>query len=251
VTSPESLAGFTSVAWVLMALAALLIGVAKTSIGGVAMVSVALFAAVLPARASTGVVLLLLLVGDAFALRAYTHHADRHVLRRLAPSAIVGVTLGTAFLFVAGDLVVRRAISAVLVALVLVSVTGRLTRRDDVRPAQPWVVHGAGSLSGFTSMVANAGGSVMSLYLLRLNLPVLTFLGTSAWFFFAVNVVKLPMSIAIGLVRLDTLVLALVLAPGVLVGAWLGRSIAHRISLKTFEWVVLSVTLVAAVNLLR
>lgn len=249
--SPESLAGFTAAAWVLMALAALMIGVAKTSIGGVAMVSVALFAAVLPARASTGVVLLLLLVGDAFALRAYTHHADRHRLRRLAPSAIVGVALGTAFLFVAGDLVVRRAIGAVLVVLVVVALIGRLTRRDAAKPPQPWVVHGAGSLSGFTSMVANAGGSVMSLYLLRLNLPVLTILGTSAWFFFAVNVVKLPMSVAIGLVRLDTLVLALVLAPGVLAGAWLGRSIAHRISLTVFEWVVLAVTLLAAVNLLR
>ena len=99
-------------------------------------------------------------------------------------------------------------------------------------------------------MVANAG-SLIYLYLLRLRLPVLTFLGTGAWFFFAVNLVKVPLSVSLGLVTGRTLLLALVLAPAVAVGAVVGRAIVKKLSLEVFEWFVLVVTLAAAVNLVR
>jgi uncharacterized membrane protein YfcA len=253
VVSALSFNEFTVAAWALVLLAALLIGFAKTAVGGVAMVSVALFAAVLPAKASTGVVLLLFLVGDVFALRAYATNASWPELRRLAPSAVAGIALGTLFLSLASDLLVRHAIGVVLLVLVLFAVINTVRGREKPPATTParWVAHGAGSLSGFTSMVANAGGSVMALYLLRLRLPVLTFLGTGAWFFFAVNVIKLPMSIALGLVRSETIVLAIVLVPAVLGGAWIGRAVAHRLSLGAFEWVVLTMTLAAAINLVR
>ena len=218
------------------------------------MVSVAIFAAVLPARASTGLVLLLFLVGDVFALRAYTRFTEWAVLRRLAPAVAVGIAVGALFLFVAADLAVRRTIGLILLVLVSVATVQKLRRRgedDDPGPASSALMVSTGTISGFTSMVANAGGAILSLYLLRLRLPVMVFLGTTAWFFFVVNVVKVPISLGLGLLDWSTVRATLVLSPAVVVGALAGRAVARRMSLATFEWVILGVTFAAALNLVR
>lgn len=246
------LATLSVAAWVALVVGAFVIGFSKTAIGGLVMVAVALFAAVLPARWSTGVALLLLIVGDLFAIRAYTRYADWKVLRGLAPWVLVGIVGGAVFLLYAGDTAVRRTIGAILVVLVLVSIVRKLrsTPADEVPPPSLPLEAGAGAGSGFMSMVANAG-SLVYLYLLRLRLPMLTFLGTGAWYFFVVNLVKVPISFGLGLITGTTLVLTLVLTPAVAVGAVVGRYAVKKLTLAAFEWIVLIVTLVASLNLLR
>lgn len=248
----NDLATMSTAAWVVLAIGSFVIGFSKTAIGGLAMVAVALFAAVLPARASTGLALLLLIVGDLFAIRAYTRYADWSVLRSLAPWVGLGIVGGAVFLLYAGDLAVRRTIGLILLVLVLVSIARKLRRpatEGSPPPSRP-LEAGAGFGSGFMSMVANAG-SLIYLYLLRLQLPLLAFLGTSAWYFFVVNLVKVPLSIGLGLITTTTLLAALLLCPAVAVGAVVGRAVVTRLTLGAFEWIVLVVTLLAALNLVR
>lgn len=243
--------------------AAVLVGFAKTALGGVGLISVALFASVLPARQSTAALVLLLLVGDVVAVLVYRRHADWPALLRLVPSVLVGVVVGVAFLAVAGDGAVRRTIGVVLLALVAVHLLQRRRlrspepelgrrRRSGSAPSPPRAVPAAlfGGLGGFTTMVANAGGPVMSLYLLAARVDKLVFLGTSAWFFLVVNAVKVPFSVALGLIDRPTLLLDAALAPGVLVGAALGLKVVERIPQARFEQVVLALTVLAATNLL-
>ncbi|HET7899868.1 MAG TPA: sulfite exporter TauE/SafE family protein [Candidatus Nanopelagicales bacterium] len=246
------LATLSVAAWIVLAVAAFVIGFSKTAIGGLVLIAVALFAAVLPARWSTGVALLLLIVGDLFAIRAYTRYADWKVLRGLAPWVVVGIVAGAFFLRFAGDSAVKRTIGAILLVLVLVSIVRKLRSAHSEEQSPPSVPleAGAGVGSGFMSMVANAG-SLIYLYLLRLRLPMLTFLGTSAWYFFAVNLVKVPISLGLGLITSTTLLLTLVLSPAVAVGAIVGRYAVKKLTLAAFEWIVLVVTLVASLNLLR
>ncbi len=246
------LATLSVAAWIVLVVGAFVIGFSKTAIGGLVMVSVALFAAVLPARWSTGVALLLLLVGDLFAIRAYTRYADWKVLRGLSPWVLAGIVGGAVFLLYAGDTAVKRTIGAILVVLVLVSIVRKLrsgSAGDPPPPSLP-LEAAAGAGSGAMSMVANAG-SLIYLYLLRLRLPMLTFLGTGAWYFFVVNLVKTPISVGLGLITSTTLVLTLVLVPAVAVGAVVGRYAVKKLTLAAFEWIVLVVTLLASLNLLR
>lgn len=251
-----SLAAVSAVGWTLLAVAALLAGFSKTALNGVGLIGVALFAAVLPARQSTGVLLLLFLVGDLFAITAYRRHADWRALLRLAPSVVVGVLLGVVFLAKVGDTTVRRSIGVVLLLLVLVHLW---TRRAGATRAEPGarahlprpVTIGAGSLAGFTSMVANAGGAVMTIYMLGAGMDVMTFLGTGAWFFFAVNLVKLPFSIALGLVPSASLIVLVLLAPLVVVGAMVGRRVVPHLNAALFEHLVVGFTILAALNLVR
>ena len=244
----------TTLEWGLLAAAALLVGVAKTSVGGVASISVAVFAAVLPAKESTGALLPLLLVGDLFAVRAYRAHADWARLARLVPSVTVGVLVGAVFVGLVDDTVMRRTIGGVLLALVGVHLWQR-SRRDS--PAElsgehrPGRTLGYGVLAGFTTMVANSGGAVMSLYLLSSGLSLLGFLGTTAWFFLVVNAVKVPFSVQLDLISLESLRMNAVLVPAVLVGAYLGRVGITRLDRAQFERLVLVFTVGSSLNLLR
>nr|WP_205709253.1 sulfite exporter TauE/SafE family protein [Kineococcus siccus] len=243
--------------YVALALAALVVGFSKTAIGGAGLVAVAVFAAVLPARESTGTILPLLLVGDVFAIAAYRRHADWGLLVRLFPSVAVGVVVGVGFVAVVDDTVMRRSIGVVLLALVLIHVLRqrRLARTGGALPAsrtRRLLLAGAfGFLAGFTTMVANAGGAPMAIYLFTMALPVMAFLGTGAWFFFIVNLFKLPFSIALGLISVDSLVLDLWLLPAVVLGALLGRWVVGRLDAKRFENLVLGAVVVSSLNLVR
>ena len=173
-------------------------------------------------------------------------------LLRLLPSVAAGILTGVLFVSRVDDTVMRRTIGGVLLGLVAVHLLQRWATRagEPVRPGRVAAV-GFGLLAGFTTMVANAGGPVMSLYLLASGLSVLGFLGTGAWFFALVNLVKLPFSIGLGLVSFGSLTLTAVLVPAVLAGAVVGRALAARLDQRRFEIIVLVATVFAAVNLLR
>ena len=248
--------------------AALLVGFSKTAISGVSAISVALFASVLPARESTGALLPLLLVGDVVAVRAYRRHTDWPALLRLFPSVAVGVLVGAVFVAQVDDIVMRRTIGGFLLAMAVYHVWQKRRTREDVPdaeadrgpdagpdagPRRPH--HGRalvfGLLAGFTTMVANAGGPAMSLYLLSAGYTMLGFLGTGAWFFLIVNLFKLPFSVGLGLIDGQSLARDALLAVAVLAGAYIGRIVVHRIDQKLFERLVLLFTVLASVNLLR
>ncbi|WP_369053175.1 sulfite exporter TauE/SafE family protein [Kineococcus terrestris] len=247
----------TTTGFVALLLAALVVGFAKTCLGGAASIAVAVFAAVLPAKESTGTILPLLIVGDLFALAVYRRHADWGLLLRLFPSVAVGVLVGVAFVDAVSDTVMRRSIGGVLLALVVIHYVRvfRQRRAGDVVPASRGrrIAVGVffGFVAGFTTMVANAGGAAMSIYLLTMGFGVMAFLGTGAWFFFIVNVFKLPFSVGLGLITLDSLRLDLLLLPAVVAGAFTGRWVAKRLDQKRFEHLVLAATTVSSANLLR
>ncbi|AJC58266.1 putative integral membrane protein [Streptomyces sp. 769] len=266
--------------FVALVLAALLVGVSKTAVGGVATLSVALFAAVLPARESTGVLLPLLLVGDVLAVRAYRGHADRAVLLRLLPSVAAGLVLGVVFVARTSDVVMRRTIGVLLLTVAVHHgwQRARTRFRSRARAREQGPEQGQdrqdrgrqgvaedtptvrqhrvrtvffGLVAGFATMVANAGGPAMSLYLLSSGFGVLGFLGTGAWFFLIVNLVKVPFSVGLGLITADGLALDGWLALAVVVGAGVGRALVHRIDQGVFERLVLVFTALASVDLLR
>lgn len=248
----------TPAAWVLLALGAATVGFSKTAIGGVGQIGVAIFAALLPAKESTGVLLPLLLVGDVTAVSIYRRHANWPILLRLLPLVAVGVVLGVAFIAVVDDTTMRRAIGVILLVLVgfhLVQQRLAGEPRPVGEPLAPLArpdaaTAGYGTLAGFTTMVANSGGPPTSLYLLRMGLSVDVFIGTLAWFFLVVNLAKVPFSAGLGLISASSLLLDLVLAPAVVVGALLGRVVIVRVRQEAFERLVLALVAASALLLL-
>jgi uncharacterized membrane protein YfcA len=239
-----------------LAFAALLVGFSKTAVSGANTVSLAIFAAVLPARASTGVLLPILIAGDVLAVLTYRRHAHWPTLWRLFPAVAAGVVLGTLFLMWADDGIVRTSIGAILLLMAGVTVWRRRTAGQEAEPDSVTSPAGRvktrsyGVLGGFTTMVANAGGPVMSMYLLSAGFRKLGFLGTSAFFFLIVNVSKVPFSAGLGLIDGPSLLLDAALVAFVVPGALLGKWAVNRINQRLFEQLVIAATVVGGLQLL-
>ncbi len=244
----------TPLAWVLLCTAAAFVGLSKTAIPGINTISIAILAALISAKESTGAMLLLLIIGDVFALASYRKHANIPALIRLIPAVLVGLAVGAAFLFFSSNDSVRVLIGVILLLTISLTVLQRRRARhsDSHTGADPLPAparFGFGALGGFTTMVANAGGPVMSMYFLASRFSVKEFLGTAAWFFAIVNLSKVPISIGLGLINPFTSLLALALAPAVIVGALIGRKIAHRLSQRVFENLVIFFTVAGSLYL--
>ncbi len=231
--------------WVVLAFCALLIGFSKTALGGLALVAVVLTSQVVATKDSTAVVLVMLLVGDLVATWTYRHDVDWRLIGRLIPPVLVGIAAGALFLNWVDGPTLKRTMGVILLVLLVIGLWP-----DKLAAHRPSVGLAYGGLAGFTTMVANGGGPPMSLYLLARKYDKLRFLGTTAWFFFMVNLIKVPFSMVNGILRPETALLGAVLAPLVLVGTWIGRSTIKRINQATFEKLVTAFVAVAAVYLL-
>ena len=236
--------------WALLAIAALGIGVTKSGFSGMGMIHVLIFAHVLGARESTGIVLPMLIAGDVFAILFYGKHANWSYIYRMIPPALLGICMGAWAMTWLDSAVYKPFIGATILLLVVLQ-TVRVWRPQwfENVPQSQWFAWSMGILAGTTTMMANAAGPVFGLYLLDIGLPKLEFVGTAAWFFLLINVTKIPFSWGLGLIRIDTLSMNLLLIPLVAFGLWLGRKLVQRISQRVFDSLILSVTAAAAIRM--
>ena len=241
--------------WTLLALGAFVTGLSKTGITGLGVLTVVLFANALPARASTGALLPLLLCADVIGVAIYRKHANWSHLWKLFPWVVVGVVAGYCALGRVTNLQMQRLIGAIVLLMVALHIWRQRQVANDPEqlatrlPHTWWFAALTGMLAGFTTMVANAAGPVMVLYLLACGLPKLEFVGTGAWFFLIVNAFKVPFSLRLGLINTPSLITDAWLVLPMLPGAFLGPVILRRINQRMFEQIALVLTVLAAVRL--
>ncbi len=239
----------TAGGWLVAALAALCVGMAKTGLGGLGMVAVVLMALVMPARQSTGALLTMLIAADIFAVLAFRRHAVWPHVLRLLPAAFIGIVCGYFLMPHLPEHGFRPFIGWLTLGLLALMILQRTTRLSEVAADHPALAWPMGWLGGSTTMLANAAGPVMTIYLLACRLPKLELVGTGAWFFCVVNLAKVPFSVRLGLIDRDSLSLTLVLIPVVLLGGFFGRWILHRINQRVFEALLIGFTALGALRL--
>jgi len=236
--------------WVLAIFAALLVGISKTGIAGLGMLFVVIFAQIMPAKQATGIVLPLLIFGDVIAVSSYRQHTQWRFLWRLFPWTAAGVVLG---FFALGRIDDRQA-KVMVGAIVLGLLALHLARRRGAVKAEKergwWFPPVVGVLAGFTTLVANAAGPLMAIYLLAMRLPKMEFMGTGAVFFLLLNLFKVPFMVDLGLINRGSFTVNLWLAPAVFVGAWLGKKILAKIDQRLFENLALALSAAAGLKML-
>jgi uncharacterized membrane protein YfcA len=234
--------------WVLGALSAFFVGVAKSGIPGLGMVSVPLMIlAVGDARSSVGWLLPILVTADCIALFYWRRHADAKLLLRLAPSVLLGLVAGGLALGLS-ERYIRPLIATIVVVMLLIYLIRRF------RPSLlPNALHPApyGFAGGFSTTVANAAGPVMNIYMLSMNLTKEQFMGNTVWFFFVINLCKVPVYTYHGLFTPTSLAFNAMMIPVVLLGALTGRWLFLHISQAVFEGFVIVTVVVSTVLLFR
>jgi uncharacterized membrane protein YfcA len=233
--------------WALGAVCAFFVGVAKTGVPGLGILVVPLMVfAVGDARQSAGWLLPVLCLADLFAVVIWRRKAAAGRLFSLAPWVLIGMGAGAVALGAPERYL--RLLVAFIVLLMLWAYLRRRLRPDTSSAAHP-VPYGVSA--GFATTVANAAGPVMNLYLLSKDLPKEEFIATGAWFFFLINLSKVPIYAWHGLFSRASLLFDLTLAPAVVVGALTGQWIFRRLNQKAFEATVLILTAISALLLFR
>ncbi len=237
--------------WLLASSAALLVGFSKTGIPGVGMPAIAFMAEAFPvgqAKQAVGAMVPLLIIGDIFAVIYYRRHANWSRLVGLVPYVLLGM--------IPGYIVLDRLQGSWLIALIGLIILGllglHLARARwgwESMPDKWWFVAITGLLAGFGTVVGHAAGPAMAVYFLAKKLDKHEFIGTAAWFFFLVNVSKIPFYVSIGAINSTTLQLDLLVAPVVVAGALLGVAVHKRISQRRFNTLVLLLAALAALRM--
>ncbi|HZX57018.1 MAG TPA: sulfite exporter TauE/SafE family protein [Ilumatobacteraceae bacterium] len=240
------------------AVAALIVGMSKTAFPGAALVATPIIATIVSGRLIPGTTLPILLAADVFAVTWFSRHARWDLLRPMIVSVSVGFAAGAAFFAIVGSSTrpIEVVIGISVLSMVVIQVWRMYRRSIPVRPtAATAAVYG--STGGFTTFVANAAGPILNTYLLRLGLGKDELVGTSAWFYFAVNVAKVPVYMALGawtsggpFFTRSTLAFDLLLLPVVVVGVFSGRSMLHRLPERAFTIGVLVLSALGAIKLL-
>jgi len=239
------------IGWIVIALCAVMVGISKTGIPGVAILVVPLMASVLPARSSVGVLLGILILADLFAAGYYRHNAQWRHLSRLLPIAFVGIVAGYFGLRAVSDEQLKPMIGIIVLTMLGFNYwRSKVKSQDAPIPTQWWFAAGLGFLAGVTTMMANAAGPIMIIYLLAMRLPKIEFVGTSAWFFFVINWLKVPFSARLELMTMESLKLDLMMLPFIAIGAISGILVLKKIPQKAFNIVVQILAAVAAIKLL-
>lgn len=237
--------------WVLAAIAAMGIGISKSGFPGVGLFHVVVYAHLFGGKTSTGIILPMLVVGDISAIIAFRQHARWDYIGKMLPPAAIGIILGWQLMQVLNESWFNPLIGCIILGLILLQV-GRTWRPSWFLnvPHKWWFAWGLGLFAGMTTMLANAAGPIMALYLLAVALPKFEFVGTSAWFFFIVNVFKIPFSAKLGLIHQSTLTLNLIMVPVILVGFLFGRWLIKKVPQRLFDTLLLLFAAVAALRLI-
>ena len=237
--------------WGLLVLSALVVGFSKTAISGAVLLVVPIMAGLFGGKVSTGILLPMLIIGDVFAVRYYHRHADWGKIAKLLPFTAVGIIMGAFAGRYLNDrqFLILIAVS-VLFCLMLLLILERKGNEIHV-PNAIWVSAGAGLLSGFTSMIGNAAAPIFSVYLLAMGYTKNNFMGTSAWFFLLLNLLKLPFQIFMWHnISMQGFTLSAALTVPILMGAGIGIFVLKRFDERLFRYVVMVMTAFAAVKLM-
>lgn len=225
------------------------IGISKTGLQGLATLAVPIMAMAFGAKPSTGVILPMLCIADLFGVIYYRRSVEWRYILRLLPASIAGLFLA---------LLVDKSVLPNNFNLLMAGCVGvglfALLMSDKTKEQicnKWWFAPIFGLLGGFTTMIGNAAGPVMMIYLLSMRLSKMSFVGTSAIFFLIINYIKIPIQIyAWDNIDSSTLALGLVSLPFIALGAYIGVYTTKRLSESRFRTIIITLTIVSVIMIL-
>lgn len=232
--------------WILATLAAFVIGMSKAGIKGIAVINVTFMALAFGAKESTGMVVPLLILADIFAVIYYNRHTQWSYVFKVLPWMVFGLVIGV---FIGKDLPESLfRIGMAIIIIITVFMMYWWDRKKVKTVPTHWTFSGTiGTLAGITTMVGNLAGAFSNIYFLAMRLPKNHFIGTAAWLFLIVNVLKLPFHFFIWkTITWESLILNVKLLPGIFLGFFVGIRIIKLINEEFFRKMILVLTALGA-----
>lgn len=237
--------------WAVMFLMAIFVGMSKTGVQGLAVLTVPLLAMTFGAKPSTGLILPVLCFADVIGVSYYRRKAEWKYILRLLPMAIAGFFLALWVDKLIPATEFKHLMGACLALVLGTMLWSQWKGKENILIDKWWYSPLFGLLGGFTTMIGNAAGPVMAIYLLSIRMPKLAFVGTNAWFFLCVNFLKLPLQIfAWHNINLTTLTIDICTIPFVLMGAYIGIRLVKFLPEREFRIFTTIVTIISVIMML-
>jgi uncharacterized membrane protein YfcA len=237
--------------YALALLAALCIGLSKAGFSGISMVSVVILAEIYGSKASVGLALPLLIAADLMAYPAFLKHGSWRPVWKLLGPALLGIALGWWLLGGISEITARRVIGGCVLMMVALQLFRRWRPAGFARLAESGGFGlGAGVLGGFATMLANAAGPVIQLYLMARKVPKMELIGIGARFFLLINLLKVPLNARLALINTESLLDNLKLLPAVVVGILGGKWLLQHVPQVAFEWMIVIFSMIAGLRMI-
>ena len=233
--------------WILILLAAFIIGLSKAGLKGIEMMNVTIMAIVFGSKASTGLVLPLLCFADIMAVFYYKRHVQWPRFWKLIPWMMVGILLGV---YVGKDLneALFRKLMAIIIIVTVVIMIMMEYRKATAIPDNKLFVISTGLAAGFTTMLGNLAGAFANIYFLAMRMTKNDFIGTAAWLFLVINLFKLPFQVIYWKnITGATLQTDLWLVPALIAGFFAGLKIVAHIKDDSYRKMVIVLTFLGAI----
>lgn len=230
--------------------ATILVGLSKGGFTGLSVLAQPLLSLVMSPVQAAAIMLPVLIVQDVVSLYAYWRRWVRQELWRTLPAAVAGVVLGYLLAASVSDTAV---VAAIGVMSVMEAARHVLTRNSSRPPAEagPYAAALWSLVAGLTSMIANAGGPPLMIYLLRRG-PRLTsqqFAATATAFFAVVNWVKVPFFLALGQITGANLATSGALLPVAILATAAGVRLVARVSQDRFRGAIYLILAIVGLKL--
>ena len=238
----------TNIQWFVISISALSIGMSKTGVQGIMLMIVPLMAMAFGAKESTGVILPMLCMADIIAVAYYKRIADWKIVAKLLPTAILGffLAIGVDNMIPNGQF--RQLMGWTLMLALVVMIWSEIFGKENRWMKKWWYAAIFGLLGGFTTMIGNAAGPVMSVYLLSMRKEKMEYIGINAWFFLVVNLLKVPLQAFVwDNITWDSLQLNLVMLPVIGIGSLIGIRIVKLLPEKIFRRFIQIVTILSVI----
>ena len=210
--------------YVVASIAVACLGLSKGGFIGFGLVATPLLALAIPPVQAVAILLPIMLAQDIFSAWCFRREWDRRTVAVTLPGAALGIALAWALAAHVSDAIVRLAVGLLGLLFALNHWSGRKPMKRDAPHGVFW-----GTVSGFTGLLANAGGPPFLIYALPQQLAKMTFVGTTAIFFAALNTMKLVPFFALGQLTVRNLATSAVLLPLAIaanaIGIWLVRKV--------------------------
>ena len=245
ITTPDG-----ALSWLYIVIAAYCIGVSKAGFSGISLISVFILADLLGAKQSLGFALPMLIIADLLVYPAFRKYSSWKSVWRLTWPALIGMALGVLVLGNLDNEAMRKVIGGIILTMTLTQLAKRL---------QPEKFHAlactrkfgffCGSAGGVATVLANAAGPIMQIYMISKRMDKMELIGVGARFFLVINILKLPLGAGLDLITTESLTSNLLMAPAIAFGVWSGHRLVTIISQRAFETTVIAFAAIAGVRL--
>ncbi|MGY5254680.1 sulfite exporter TauE/SafE family protein [Sphingobacterium spiritivorum] len=237
--------------WALYFFCAMLIGMSKTGVQNIGTLAVPLFAFLFGARYSTGIVLILLCMADLIAVIYYRKQFRWSEIKGMLPAAFVGLLGGLLLANNMDDQLFRILMGICILSGVGIMIWMEKSKSVSTVAEKSWYAPLFGFIAGFSTMIGNAAGPALSVYLLSRKLPKYAFVATGAWFIMILNYTKIPLQLFVWHnLSWAGIILNVFAIPFILLGGYLGIRIIKVIPEKQFRILVMALVAVSALLLI-